>query len=158
MQGKMRVSNIYNSPNFGKTVRVNMSIKDAFVLANCINSKNPPQDKLLLQEDAKEIFDDTQKGAAVFCSTDDGKTCYILSGEEAEVLKSIKKNALNALEAIGTFYDNGPFADKNVEYICKKEKREINNLIRRTKEPYMLTIFNDKETGLQRLHKFSVVG
>ena len=69
-----------------------------------------------------------------------------------------RKTALNALEAVGSFYDDGPFADKNIEYICKKEKREINNLIGRTKEPYILTTFEDKETGLQRLHKFSVVG
>lgn len=153
----MRVGTISNN-SFGKTVRVNMSVEDVFTLVSCINSSKIIGDKIQLQQDAKAIFDDTYKGTAIFCSPDEGKSCYILSGEDANTLKGIRKNALNALEAIGMFYEEGPFADKNIEYICKKEKRDITNLINQTKENYMLTIYSDEETGLKRLHKLSIVG
>lgn len=158
MQGKMRVSNIYNSLNFGKTVRVNMSVEDAFTLVSCINSPKTTEDKIQLQQDAKSIFDDTNKGAPVFCSPDSGKTCYILSGEEARTLSGIRKSALSALEAIGTFYEEGPFSDKNIEYICKKEKKDVAKLINSTKENYVLTVCNDNETGLPRLSKLRIIG
>lgn len=154
----MRVSSIGNSPNFGKTVRVNMSVEDAFTLVSCINSQKVTEDKIQLQQDAKVIFNDTNSGAATFCSPDDGKTCYILSGEEARTLKGIRKNALNALEAIGTFYEEGPFADKNIEYICKKEKRDVAKLISSTKENYLLTVCSDEKTGLPRLSKLRIMG
>ena len=154
----MRISNINNNTSFGKTVRVNMSEQDAFMVVQCINTKRVASDKLELKKDAKAIFDDTDKGAAIFCSINDGKTNYILTGEEANAVKTIKENALKAYEAIGEFYEDGPFADKNIDYISKKEKREINGLINRTKEPYIITMFNDKDTGLQRLHKLSIFG
>ena len=154
----MRISNIRSNTAFGKTVKVNMNEQDAFMLVQCINAKRVTSDKLQLKKDAKAIFDDTDKGAAVICSQDEGKSYYILTGEEATILKGIKEKALKAYEAIGEFYEDGAFADKNIEYISKKEKREINSLINRTKEPFVLTMYNVQDTGLQRLHKLSIVG
>ena len=154
----MRISNINNNTSFGKTVRVNMSEQEAFMVFQCINTKRVTSDKLELKKDAKAIFDDTNKGAAIFLSTNEGKSTYILTGEEATILKGIKEKALKAYEAIGEFYEDGAFANKNIEYISKKENREINSLIRRTTEPFILTMFNDEETGIQRLHKISVIG
>lgn len=154
----MKISNIACNTNFGKTVRVNMSTQDAIKLVYCINTKRANRDTLQLKRDAKTIFDDIDKGSAIFCSPDEGRSYYILSGEEANSLRELKNSVLNLQEGIASFYEDGPFADNNIDYICRKERRLVNNLISSTKEPYILTMFNDKETGTSRLHKLSVVG
>ena len=154
----MKISNIACNTNFGKTVRVNMSTQDAIKLVYCINTKRANRDTLQLKRDAKTIFDDTDKGSAIFCSPDEGRSYYILSGEEANSLRELKNSVLNLQEGIASFYEDGPFADNNIDYICRKERRLVNNLISSTKEPYILTLFNDQETGLPRLHKLSIVG
>ena len=118
----MRIWQATNNINFGKTVRVNMTIENAVKLTRCINSKIVKRDELQLQKDAKAIFDDTDTGAAVICSQDEGKSYYILTGEEATILKGIKEKALKAYEAIGEFYEDGAFANKNIEYILKRKQ------------------------------------
>ena len=152
----MRVGNISNH-SFGKTVRVNMPTNATYTLLNLLNSTTTDQDYIEIANEAKAIFNDTDKGKAIFCSPDGGKTNYILTGEEAKTLIGIRGKALNALEAISVFYEEGPFADKNIDYICKKEKRDVSNLIHSTKESYVLTIYDDKKTGLPRLSKLSVI-
>ena len=103
--------------SFGKTVRVNMPTNDAGMLIDILNSKSVNRDYIQLQKDAKAIFNDTYEGAAVFCSPDEGKTCYIVTGQESGMLHSIRQKALDALEAVSVFYDEGPFLDKNISYI-----------------------------------------
>ena len=75
-EGNMRITGISNNINFGKTVRVNMSVEDAFKLTSCLNAKNAQGDELEMQKEAKAIFDDTDKGGAVFCANDNG--CNII--------------------------------------------------------------------------------
>ena len=147
-----------SSVSFGKTVRVNMPTNDAGMLIDLLNSKNVNRDYIQLQKDAKAIFNDTYEGAAVFCSPDEGKTCYIVTGQESGMLHSIRQKALDALEAVSVFYDEGPFLDKNISYITKKENKEVSNLMRETRENYVLTITSDEETGLPRLSRFTVLG
>ena len=127
-------------------------------MIDLLNSKSVNRDYIQLQKDAKAIFNDTYEGAAVFCSPDEGKTCYIVTGQESGMLHSIRQKALDALEAVSVFYDEGPFLDKNISYITKKENKEVSNLMRGTKENYVLTIADDEQTGLPRLRTFSIVG
>lgn len=144
--------------SFGKTVKVNMSTNDAGLLIDLLNSKTTNHHYHQLQQDAKAIFNDTFEGAAVFCSPDEGKSCYIVTGQESGILSSLRKKTFEVLEAVMYFYDEGPFLDKNIQYITRKENREVNNLIRSTKENYILTLADDEKTGLPRLRKFSIVG
>ena len=144
--------------SFGKTIKVNMSTNNAGLLVDLLNTKMASPDYRQLQADAKSIFNDTYEGVAVFCSPDEGKTNYIVTGQESGILSSLRKRTLDVLEAVGCFYDEGPFLDKNIQYITKKENREVSNLIRNTRENYVLTIVNDEKTGLPRLRKLSIVG
>ncbi|MBQ8887761.1 MAG: hypothetical protein IJY61_08685 [Candidatus Gastranaerophilales bacterium] len=153
----MKVGNISNN-NFGKTVRINMPTNATYALVNILNSKNVHPDDVEIQREAKAIFNDTFEGSAVYCSPDEGKTSYILTGQEASTLFGIRKKALDALNAIGVFYEEGPFLEKNIQYIFKKENRDVSKLINSTKENYVLTVHSDEKTGLPRLAKLSVIG
>ena len=144
--------------SFGKTVRVFMPENSAYELANILNSKSVKVDEKALQEDAKEIFDDTFEGHAVVCSPDDGKSFYILSGNEASRLHDIRVKVIDTLEAICSLYEEGTLLDRNINYIFKRENQEVNNLISGTKESFILSKYEDDTTGLPRLCKLSIVG
>ena len=154
----MRVNRISNNTNFGKTVRVSMSAEEAHSIIQLVNSKGSNPDKEQLQKDAKEIFNDTYEGHAIVCSPDEGKSIYILSGQEASRFHDIRRKALNTAETISEYYDDGAFLDSNLKYIFKKANQNINSLIKETKENYILSIGRDKEDLTPRIYKFQVVG
>lgn len=152
----MNINRVSSNLNFGKTVRVNLNSNDAFELANIINSSKVSKKDRAFQKDAKAVFDDTNRGKAVVCSPDGGKTLYILSGEESTKLQDIRKRKINVLQAMISYYENGPFLDSNIRYIENREKAEVKKLISTTEKNYILSPYNDIIDGVRRLYKMCV--
>lgn len=153
----MNINGVSSHLNFGKTVRVNLNSDGAFKLANVINSSRVSAEDKSLQKDARAIFNDTNNGKAVACSPDNGETFYILSGKESVKLHDLRKRKIVALQSILDYYEDGPFLDSSIKYIEKREKSEVKKLISTTKESYLLSLYNDINTGVRRLHKISVI-
>lgn len=129
----MYINNVSSNINFGKTVRVNMTEKDAYTLAFLINFNKVPIEDRIMQQDAKEVFSDTYNGKAVVCSPDNGETFYILSGEESNKFQNLNRN------------------------IDNHKKSKIKELIESTKEKYILSPYDNVRNGLKGLRKFDNV-
>lgn len=153
----MRINGISSNLNFGKTVRVNMSEKDAYSVAELVNSNWVSFQDRATQKEAKKVFDDTYNGKAVVCSPDNGKSYYILSGKESKKLERIKRRKTAVLQSIVNFYEDGPFLDSSIKYTQNREKSEINKLISSTKENYVLSMYKDDERGIMKLYKLGCI-
>ncbi len=127
--------------SFGKTVKVYAPFHDAVRIANAANGA--PCTSPEIQENLKNIFNDTKEGHALaFYFDDNKKTGYIFSGKESREFQ--RSLYIKALEVRKTkLHDPLRTALRNVIQSKYDHYKRTNEIIKKSEEPFALKIGKD---------------
>ena len=133
-----------SSVSFGKTIKVYAPYHDAVRIANAANGAECVKPEV--QNQVKEIFNDTEKGHALaFNFYDNSGVCYIFSGKESrEYLhnlyqKTVLVKKIKSTEPLNSALPKVVEANQNFN-------KQTFELIERTKEDYSLKIAPNGES------------
>ena len=103
--------------SFGKTVKVYAPFHEAVRIANAANGGPTVSNKV--QEQVKDIFDDTKNGHALaFTFDDNSKYCYIFSGDES---REYQHNLFNKAKLVRKIKMNYPITEALPKVLKAKE-------------------------------------
>lgn len=126
--------------SFGRTIKVNSSAMDAQKIADIANGycvKNTPNS---VYEQAKNIFDDTNKGEARVVGFRNNSDMYIVSGKESQEIQKLQDNLQDNMHRFYTGSSYGNFYASVCDLSREDFFEGIERIINQTKEPRSIDV------------------
>ena len=149
--------------SFGKAVRINGSISDAYDIARLANEKKVSKSERSAQKEAKAIFDDLSIAPAqvmTYVTPYNDELVYVVSGNESKKLDRYNEQVATGIIQAGDTLLRDSETHKYHKFELSK-KRQLNNYNQRKRDlalnsttNYILrALYNDKNTSVRELER-----